>query len=87
MSERQHQLRSQFWTLNELENYQKCVPNFPSTRVKINNGFFNRPIMVCTQTLYTDGGPEQGFLYWFADRLNPLNPRIKIEILICCPYS
>ena len=87
MSERQHQLRSQFWTLNELENYQKCVPNFPSTWVQINNGFFNRPIMVCTQTLYTDGGPEQGFLYWFGDRLNPLNPRIKIEILICCPYS
>lgn len=70
MSERQHQLRSQFWTLNELENYQKCVPNFPSTWVQINNGFFNRPIMVCTQTLYTDGGPEQGFQRCCADRLN-----------------
>ena len=36
---------------------------------------------------YTGGGPEQGFRYCFADRLNPLNPRIKIEILIFCPYS
>ena len=36
---------------------------------------------------YTGGGPEQGFHYCFADRLNPLNPNIKIEILICCPYS
>ena len=36
---------------------------------------------------YTGGGPEQGFLYCFADRLNPLNPGIKIEILILFPYS
>ena len=36
---------------------------------------------------YTGGGPEQAILYCFIDRLNPLNPRNKIEILICCPYS
>ena len=55
--------------------------------LQINNGFFKWPIMVCAQTLVHRWDPEQGFLYYSADRLNPLNPRIKIEILICCPYS
>ena len=43
--------------------------------------------MVCAQTLVHRWDPEQGFLYYSADRLKPLNPRIKIENLICCPYS
>ena len=34
-----------------------------------NNGFFNRPIMACTQILVHRWGTEQGFRSWLADGL------------------
>ena len=52
-------------------NYRKWVSNFVYPDWQINNGFFNRPIMVRTQILvHSWGGPEQRFRRCFEERLN-----------------
>ena len=62
---------------------QKCVQISFQPDWQIDNGFFTKPIMVCTQIVRCTGGdPEQGFQHCFADGLNQISVLSVVQATI-----
>ena len=71
MSAKQHQYPYSGHPKDQTRPDQNCIRISFQPDWQIDNGFFNKPIMVCTQIVrFTGGCPEQGFQRCFAVGLN-----------------
>ena len=76
-----------FWAPNGLNALLEMRSEFLFILIgKKNNGFFNRPIMECTQILVHGWGAEQGFWCCFKDGLNQGFGFVCLSQITCLYY-